>query len=83
MWIVALIIIWVTLSGGSADAFESAGVKWRLSIAIDPELMRCADDRQAAINEVRARIGRTSGTGEPNPVVDRRGCHGKPRSGNV
>jgi uncharacterized protein len=58
MWIVAL-IIWVTLSGGSAAAFECVGVKLPSTIVIcsDPELMRLADERQEAINEARGRIG--------------------------
>ena len=58
MWIVAL-IIWVTLSGGSAAAFECVGVKLPSTLVIcsDPELMRLADERQEAINEARGRIG--------------------------
>jgi S1-C subfamily serine protease/uncharacterized protein len=58
MWIVAL-IIWVTLSGGTAAAFECTGVKLPSSVVIcsDPELMRLADERQEAINEARGRIG--------------------------
>jgi uncharacterized protein len=58
MWIVALIIL-TTLSGGTAAAFECAGVKLPSTIVIcsDPELMRLADERQEAINEARGRIG--------------------------
>ena len=58
MWIVAL-IIWLTISGGSAAAFECAGVKLPSTLVIcsDPELMRLADERQEAINEARGRIG--------------------------
>src|SRR6202035_473452 len=58
MWIVAL-IIWLTLSGGSAAAFECAGVKLPSTLVIcsDPELMRLADERQEASNEGRGRIG--------------------------
>jgi S1-C subfamily serine protease/uncharacterized protein len=58
MWIVAL-IVWVTLSGGSAAAFECVGVRLPSTIVIcsDPELMRLADERQEAINEARGRIG--------------------------
>ena len=58
MWIVAL-IIWLTISGGSAAAFECAGVKLPSTLVIcsDPDLMRLADERQEAINEARGRIG--------------------------
>jgi hypothetical protein len=59
MWIIALIIISVALGGGTAAAFECAGVKLPSTIVIcgDPELMRLADERQEAINEARGRIG--------------------------
>jgi uncharacterized protein len=48
MWIVAL-IIWLTLGGGSAAAFECGGVKLPSTLVIcsDPELMRLADDNSA------------------------------------
>lgn len=59
MWIIALIFISVALGGGTAAAFECAGVKLPSTIVIcgDPELMRLADERQEAINEARGRIG--------------------------
>jgi uncharacterized protein/predicted aspartyl protease len=63
MWIVAL-IIWATLTGGTAAAFECVGVKLPSSIVIcsDPDLMRLADERQDAINEARGRIGEEAWT---------------------
>jgi uncharacterized protein/predicted aspartyl protease len=47
------------LGGGPAQAFDCAGVTFPSTIVIcsDPGLMRLADERQAAINEARARIG--------------------------
>ena len=59
MWIVALMIIWATLSGRTAAAFECVGVRLPSTIVIcsDPELMRLADERQEAINDARGRIG--------------------------
>jgi predicted aspartyl protease len=47
------------LAAGSAFAFECNGVKLPSNIVIcsDPELTRLADERQAAINEMRGRIG--------------------------
>jgi hypothetical protein len=53
------LILWVTLGGGAAAAFECTGVKLPSTIVIcsDPELMRLADERQEAINEARGRIG--------------------------
>ena len=47
------------LGSGTAAAFECAGVTLPSTIVIcsDPELMRLADERQAAMNEARARIG--------------------------
>jgi hypothetical protein len=47
------------LGGGTAAPFECAGVTLPSTIVIcsDPELMRLADERQATINEARARIG--------------------------
>jgi hypothetical protein len=58
MWIVAFIIL-ATVSGGTAAAFECAGVKLPSTIVIcsDLELMRLADERQEAINEARGRLG--------------------------
>lgn len=53
------LIIGLMLGSGTAAAFECAGVTLPSTIVIcsDPELMRLADERQAAINEARARIG--------------------------
>jgi predicted aspartyl protease len=47
------------LVAGNALAFECTGVKLPSNIVIcsDPELTKLADERQAAINEMRARIG--------------------------
>jgi serine protease Do len=49
----------VMLGSGTAAAFECAGITLPSTIVIcsDPELMRLADERQAAINEARGRIG--------------------------
>jgi uncharacterized protein len=59
MRIIALIFIWVILSGGTSAAFECVGVKLPSTIVIcsEPELMRLAYERQEAINEARGRIG--------------------------
>jgi S1-C subfamily serine protease len=58
MWLIALVLSMV-LASGTATAFDCAGVKFppTLVICSDPELMQLADERQAAINEARARIG--------------------------
>jgi uncharacterized protein len=63
MWIVAL-LIWLTLGGGSAAAFECVGVKLPSTLVIcsEPELMRLADERQEAINQARGRIGEATCT---------------------
>src|SRR5436305_11559806 len=47
------------LAAGKAFGFECTGVKLPSNIVIcnDPELTRLADERQAVINEMRARIG--------------------------
>jgi predicted aspartyl protease len=47
------------LAAGNAFAFECTGVKLPSNIVIcsDPELTKLADERQAAINEMRGRIG--------------------------
>jgi hypothetical protein len=58
--IVPVILIFVlSLLAPAASAFECAGVTLPSTIVIcsDPELMRLADERQAAINEARVRIG--------------------------
>src|SRR5215472_935801 len=56
--LLALIVV-VMLGSGAAAGFECADVTLPSSIVIcgDPELTRLADERQAAINEARARIG--------------------------
>ncbi len=53
------LIIGLMLGSKTAAAFECAGVTLPSTIVIcsDPELMRLADERQAAINEARALIG--------------------------
>ena len=53
--IIGILLVWP----GSASAFECANVKLPSNVVIcsDPELIRLADERQAAINEMRARIG--------------------------
>lgn len=58
MWLIALILAMV-LGSGTAAAFDCSGVKFPPTVVIcsDPELMRLADERQAAIYEARARIG--------------------------
>ncbi len=52
-------ILGLMLGSGTAAAFECAGVTLPSTIVIcsDPELMKLADERQAAIDEARARIG--------------------------
>jgi hypothetical protein len=54
-----LVLALLLLGGSRALAFECDGVKLpsRLVICGDPELMRLADERQAAFNEARARLG--------------------------
>ena len=56
--LLALMIV-LMVGSGTATGFECAGVTLPSSIVIcsDPELMTLADERQAAIDEVRARIG--------------------------
>ena len=58
MRLIALILGFL-FGSQTASAFECAGVNLASSIVIcsDPELMRLADERQAAINEARGRIG--------------------------
>jgi predicted aspartyl protease/uncharacterized protein len=58
MRFVALILLMV-LASGTAAAFDCVGVTFPSTVVIcsDPELMRLTDERQAAINEARARIG--------------------------
>jgi hypothetical protein len=53
------VLLWALLYGGTAAAFECAGVTLPSTLVIcsDPELMRLADERQEAINETRGRIG--------------------------
>ena len=53
------LILGLMLGSGMAAAFECADVTLPSSIVIcsDPELMRLADERQAVIDEARARIG--------------------------
>jgi|SRR6516164_575612 hypothetical protein len=53
------LMLGLILGSGTAAAFECAGLTMPSSIVIcsDPELMRLADERQAAIYEARARIG--------------------------
>ena len=53
------LMVGLTLGSGTTAAFECAGVTLPSTIVIcsDPELMRLADERQAAMNEARARIG--------------------------
>src|SRR5271170_2892227 len=53
------LMVGLMLGSGTAAAFECAGITLPSSIVIcgDPELMRLADERQAAINEARMRIG--------------------------
>ena len=53
------LILGLMLGSGMAAAFECADVTLPSSIVIcsDPELMRLADERQAAIDEARACIG--------------------------
>jgi hypothetical protein len=58
MWIVAFIMS-MTLGAAVAAAFDCAGVTLPSSTVIcsDPDLMQLADERQAAFNEARARVG--------------------------
>jgi len=54
-----ILILGLMLVNGTAAAFECTGVTLPSTIVIcsDPELMRLADERQAAINDARQRIG--------------------------
>jgi CHAT domain-containing protein/uncharacterized protein len=58
MWI---FVFWLSMAiaSGSAAAFDCSGVTFPPTVVLcsDPELTRLADERQAAINEARARIG--------------------------
>jgi uncharacterized protein len=58
MWIIAFLLSLV-LASGTAAAFDCVGVTFPPTVVLcsDPELMRLADERQAAIYEARERIG--------------------------
>jgi clan AA aspartic protease (TIGR02281 family) len=58
MWIFAFLLSLV-LASKAAQAFDCTGVTFAPTVVLcsDPELMQLADERQAAINEARARIG--------------------------
>jgi clan AA aspartic protease (TIGR02281 family) len=58
MWIFAFVLSLV-LASGAAAAFDCVGVTFPSTVVIcsDPELVLLTDERQAAINEARARIG--------------------------
>jgi hypothetical protein len=49
----------MVLASGAAAAFDCVGVTFPPTVVIcsDPELMRLTDERQAAINDARSRIG--------------------------
>lgn len=49
----------MVLASGTAAAFDCVGVTFPSTVVIcsDPELTRLTDERQAAINEARARVG--------------------------
>jgi hypothetical protein len=53
-----VVLAFLLLSSGAAAAFDCSDVKLPSSLVIcsDPELMRLADERQQAINEVMARL---------------------------
>jgi len=55
----AIMILCATLGATRAVAFDCVGVSLPSSIVIcsDPELIRLADERQAAFNEARGRVG--------------------------
>jgi hypothetical protein len=55
----AILLLSIAFGRETAAAIDCASVKLPSSIVIcsDPELMRLADERQAALNEARARIG--------------------------
>ena len=58
MWIFAFLLSLV-LASKAAQAFDCTGVTFAPTVVLcsDPKLMQLADERQAAINEARARIG--------------------------
>jgi clan AA aspartic protease (TIGR02281 family) len=58
MWMIAFWLSMV-LASATAAAFDCVGVTFPPTVVLcsDPELTRLADERQAAINEARARIG--------------------------
>jgi clan AA aspartic protease (TIGR02281 family) len=55
----AAFILSMVLASGTAVAFDCVGVTFPPTVVIcsDPELMRLTDERQAAINDARSRIG--------------------------
>ena len=59
MRVIAAFLLSMVLTSGTAAAFDCAGVTFPSTVVIcsDPELMRLADERQAAIYEARAGIG--------------------------
>jgi uncharacterized protein len=58
MWMIAFWLSMV-LASATAAAFDCVGVTFPPTVVLcsDPELTQLADERQAAINEARARIG--------------------------
>jgi clan AA aspartic protease (TIGR02281 family) len=58
MWMIAFLLSLV-LASGTAAAFDCGGVTFPPTVVLcsDPELKQLADERQAAINEARVRIG--------------------------
>ncbi len=58
MWFL-VVLLSMMLTTGRAAAFDCVGVTFPPTVVLcsDPDLMRLADERQAAINEARARIG--------------------------
>ncbi len=58
MWAIAFLLS-MALATGTAAAFDCVGVTFSPTVVLcsDPELRQLADERQAAINEARVRIG--------------------------
>src|SRR5271163_1175327 len=59
MRVIAAFVLSLVLASGAAAAFDCVGVTFPSTVVIcsDPELVLLTDERQAAINEARARIG--------------------------
>jgi S1-C subfamily serine protease/uncharacterized protein len=62
MRVIAAFLLSMVLASGTAAAFDCVGVTFPSTVVLcsDPELMRLADERQAAIDEARGRIGEQS-----------------------